>query len=68
MIRITNFLIKPILLVLISIAIISGFALQNMAMPELDSSLILFLFAGVSIFLYIIIHMLLMKIVELNNE
>lgn len=68
MVRITNFLIKPILLVLISIAIISGFALQNMAMPELDSSLILFLFAGVSIFLYIIIHMLLMKIVELNNE
>lgn len=67
MVKITNLLIKPLLLSLIIIAIICGFSLQYTEMPDLNGSLVFFLFAGISIALYITIHMLLMKIIELKN-
>lgn len=67
MVKITNLLIKPLLLILIILAIICGFSLQYMKTPDLNGSLVFFIFAGISIFLYITIHMLLMKIIELKN-
>lgn len=67
MIKITSFVIKPLLLVLIAITIVIGFAIQNMAVPNMENSLIFFVFAAVAIILYIVIHLLVTRLTELSE-
>lgn len=67
MVKITSFIIKPVLLALIAIMILIGFAIQNMAIPNMENSLIFFLFAAVAIILYIVIHMLVTRLTELSE-
>lgn len=67
MVKITSFIIKPLLLVLTAGMIVFGFAIQNMAVPNMENSLIFFIFAAVAIILYIVIHMLVTKLTQLND-